>query len=739
MSSGCGDVLSLADLQTAKKHQIFEAEVITGKSGGVATGANIDYATNQVTGQTQKTLPAVLRDAGFSPVSWDFSTGGTLTVNDRDKVVYDPVSKTWYSYAGTLPVVVPASFNPVGNANWKPQTDPNLRDDLLSQLSSTDAPSGGSLIGYKNPKSLTAETVTAALDKINIRVIYAEDFGVKTDTSDNADALWELGQFISASQVPLHVVFPSGVSLVGSQQLAGASGLGYSWRPSYLSRSWSNLSAAGWFSIANTNQKIVLDMSGWTLKLNDGMRIGAFDPITGAVSADKIAENPDSNFLASSGYLIKLYLAPNVEIVGGATDGNLANVTWGGKYGNTGYQVPAYNMWVNQSEGAVIERHTFKNSPVDGLYMQAVGERSYLDIVPKTYVIDCEFRDCGRNCYSLTGGANIAIESPIISNSGRNASGIGPHYSGPETGLDIEAEGGNPYNISIINPKIINTGKAAIMTVSTPGVVNDIRVEGGVLHSFHSEGAIVNAGPSRNLKFKNVTIIGGVIDSGTPSAMGREAYEFDECRFINQYGSSYVDGYLLSFPVSSFTNNIITFGVPPTGVASATLNISDQDAVVFGVIERFRNNTLIVYGDATKITFANGLGGINNFKNADLYVNAGGITAGSTKLITDTCSVGLSGIRTNSSLFTVESGVTMAKDYSRNLWFAQKPCKISGVLSPASLSVTGTGSQDLGGASSGRFKTGYFDSGIIVRDGVTGTHYRIRVTSGSLNIVTDEA
>lgn len=140
MSSGCGDVLSLADLQTAKKHQIFEAEVITGKSGGVAGGADIDYATNEVTGQTQKTLPAVLRDAGFSPVSWDFSTGGTLTVNDRDKVVYDPVSKTWYSYAGTLPVVVQASFNPVGNADWKPQTDPYLRDDLKSEQ-------GAALIG----------------------------------------------------------------------------------------------------------------------------------------------------------------------------------------------------------------------------------------------------------------------------------------------------------------------------------------------------------------------------------------------------------------------------------------------------------------------------------------------------------------------------------------------------------------------------------------------------------------
>lgn len=142
MSSGCGDVLSLEDLKIAKKHQIFEAEVITGKAGGVASGADIDYATNQVTGQVQKTLPAVLRDAGFSPVSWDFSTGGMLSATDRNKVVYDPVSKTWYSYTGNLPVTVPAGFNPVGNVNWKPQTDPDLRNDL----SSTSLP-GSSLIG----------------------------------------------------------------------------------------------------------------------------------------------------------------------------------------------------------------------------------------------------------------------------------------------------------------------------------------------------------------------------------------------------------------------------------------------------------------------------------------------------------------------------------------------------------------------------------------------------------------
>ena len=151
MSSGCGDVLSLADLQTAKKHQLFEAEVITGKQGGVSSGADIDYATNQVTGQTQKTMPAVLRDVGFYPAAFDFSTGGTLTANDRNKVVYDPVSKTWYSWGGALPHVIAAGTNPVGVADWHPQTDPNLRNDMASST-------GFGLIGGINYAGIRAYT-----------------------------------------------------------------------------------------------------------------------------------------------------------------------------------------------------------------------------------------------------------------------------------------------------------------------------------------------------------------------------------------------------------------------------------------------------------------------------------------------------------------------------------------------------------------------------------------------------
>lgn len=117
MSSGCGDVITLNGLQIAKKHQLFEAEVITGKAGGVAGGADIDYATNQVTLQTQKTLPAVLRDAGFSPASFNFTTGGTLGVNDADKAVLWPIEDggdgNYYAWRGSLPKVIPASSTPL--------------------------------------------------------------------------------------------------------------------------------------------------------------------------------------------------------------------------------------------------------------------------------------------------------------------------------------------------------------------------------------------------------------------------------------------------------------------------------------------------------------------------------------------------------------------------------------------------------------------------------------------------
>lgn len=168
MSSGCGDVLSLADLQTAKKHQLFEAEVITGKQGGVSTGANIDYATNQVTGQTQKTLPATLRDLGFVVASFDFASGGVLAVGDDNKVVLWPGPSgdgQYYSWHGNYPKTVPAGSTPatsggVSDTGWKLIDGIALRRDLTSN-------NGANIVQYvfKGLSTSTKRTIQTKLDE----------------------------------------------------------------------------------------------------------------------------------------------------------------------------------------------------------------------------------------------------------------------------------------------------------------------------------------------------------------------------------------------------------------------------------------------------------------------------------------------------------------------------------------------------------------------------------------------
>lgn len=167
MSSGCGDVLSLADLQTAKKHQIFEAEVITGKQGGVAGGADIDFATNQVTGQAQKTLPAVLRDAGYTIASFTFTTGGTLTANDVGALVLWPGPSgdgQYYSWAGAYPKTIPANSTPssaggVSATGWKLIDGVALRQQLANE-------NGSKLVQYryKDLSTTAKRTVGSKLD-----------------------------------------------------------------------------------------------------------------------------------------------------------------------------------------------------------------------------------------------------------------------------------------------------------------------------------------------------------------------------------------------------------------------------------------------------------------------------------------------------------------------------------------------------------------------------------------------
>lgn len=102
------ELLNAQDLITAKKHDTFHSEVITGKVGGVSTGADIDYATNAVTGQVQKTLPATIDGLDWSYVG-KFADGVTFT--KKTDFALDSVGTQWI-YTGSLPFSATAGTVP---------------------------------------------------------------------------------------------------------------------------------------------------------------------------------------------------------------------------------------------------------------------------------------------------------------------------------------------------------------------------------------------------------------------------------------------------------------------------------------------------------------------------------------------------------------------------------------------------------------------------------------------------
>lgn len=249
MASGCGDILSLEDLKTAKLHQIFEAEVITGKRGGVATGEDIDYATNPITGQIQKTLPAVLRDAGFRPAPFTFISGGTLAVGDSDVAVLWPVSDggdgAYYIWKGAYPKTIPAGSSPqssggVSSSAWSPVGDITLRKDIAD---TSAVNKGDSLIGVKQP--FTGAIARTQHGK-NTDFVSVKDFGAKGDLSNDdtlavnaavaalapgggvlyfPKGLYKITDAITVSNMPIHICGDGMMSTAIVQYGAGKSGV----------------------------------------------------------------------------------------------------------------------------------------------------------------------------------------------------------------------------------------------------------------------------------------------------------------------------------------------------------------------------------------------------------------------------------------------------------------------------------------------------------------------------------
>lgn len=186
---------------------------------------------NQRDGDIVPTVAGLIRNAGFVHGSGDFTTGFTVMPGQRNHAWYDPVSKNWYAFMGSIPesgYVVAPGTNPAGDVNWKPVTDYVLRSDLnegfggiyrrqttVSEISTgifpvgarltlTDRPgadfdvvSGGSA---NNFDILDAGPGRTAMLVIRDRTVNCRYLGM-TPSADNKNALLALNSLITAGKV----------------------------------------------------------------------------------------------------------------------------------------------------------------------------------------------------------------------------------------------------------------------------------------------------------------------------------------------------------------------------------------------------------------------------------------------------------------------------------------------------------------------------------------------------------
>jgi hypothetical protein len=207
-------------------------------------------------------------------------------------------------------------------------------------------------------------------------------------------------------------------------------------------------------------------MNGATIKCLAGKKYGSFN-------SDGTVLNPTMPYTGpalSSPYFAMIYLHDNtgpVAIQDGVLDGNLANLTIGGQWGDTGWQLPAQGFVLqNNTGGQEVVNVLTHHHALDGYEINGACTS---DTMPKENgVLRSVLAYCnGRQGCSFVGGKGYTFINCTFNWSGKANPGsdtAASVTSNPGAGLDLEAEGGKKVrDLYFLNCEFIgNTGVGAI-------------------------------------------------------------------------------------------------------------------------------------------------------------------------------------------------------------------------------------------------------------------------------------
>lgn len=183
--------------------------------------------------------------------------------------------------------------------------------------------------------------------------------------------------------------------------------------------------------LTGCERPIRIDGRGARLRCASGLRYGRFDPASGNPLPDGATLDLTNQAVPYAAFIHIENSSGGIWISDVALDGNLQDLSIGGKYGKGGWQAGATGIILHGNTGPerLLRIHSHHHAQ-DGMILTPT-----LDRTGTTTVVDavCEYN--GRQGCSVTGGRNFLFQRCRFRHTGKAVL-----HSDPGAGVDIEAE-----------------------------------------------------------------------------------------------------------------------------------------------------------------------------------------------------------------------------------------------------------------------------------------------------------
>ena len=306
------------------------------------------------------------------------------------------------------------------------------------------------------------------------------------------------------------LIIPPGRYRVGDQLIALRRGRGYAAQGQPIIR------------IEKCTLPVAINGTGAVLVAADGLRFGAFDPVSGTAHTAPLPFY-DADFRADAYRMIDVRDCRGpVTIRGIELDGNSDHYILGGPWGDTGWQVEAIGIMLTANTGGVVvEDVRTHDHGLDGIMVAHAGLTASSPRYPVTLRnVTCDRN--GRQGLSWVGGTGLTAIGCRFTRTGK-----GRFQSAPGAGVDVEAEESVCRNGRFVGCTFAdNTG---VGFLASTGDVADIRVERCRVIGTTSWSAWSY---KPRIRFDDCVFVGSIVNA-FPSKDPTQATQFRRCRFTD--------------------------------------------------------------------------------------------------------------------------------------------------------------------------------------------------------------